>query len=135
MIDIEDLVSDVMDYSMNVRNQLVPGYEERVYKNALVIELRKHGLDCKTEVPFSVLYDVISVGDYKADIIVENRLVLELKAVEALHKSHEVQLVNYLTATGIDDGLLINFGSQIIQFKRKYRIYRPKLSTPWQQNV
>ena len=129
MRDIEELVTDVMDYSMNVRYQLVPGYEERVYKKALLIELRKHGLDCKAEVPFSVLYDGISVGDYKADIIVENRLVLELKAVETLQKSHEVQLVNFLTATGIDDGLLINFGSQIIEFRRKYRIYRPKSET------
>ena len=129
MRDIEELVTDVMDYSMNVRYQLVPGYEERVYKNALLIELRKHGLDCKAEVPFSVLYDGISVGDYKADIVVEDRLVLELKAVETLQKSHEVQLVNYLTAIGIDDGLLINFGSQIIEFRRKYRIYRPKSET------
>ena len=114
MIDIEELITNVMDYAMNVRKQLVPGYEEKVYRNALLIEIRKHGIECEAEVPFSVLYDGISVGDYKADIIVEERLVLELKAVEALQKVHEVQLVNYLTATGIDDGLLINFGSQKI---------------------
>ena len=128
MIDIEELITNVMDYAMNVRKQLVPGYEEKVYRNALLIEIRKHGIECEAEVPFSVLYDGISVGDYKADIIVEKRLVLELKAVEALQKVHEVQLVNYLTATGIDDGLLINFGSQKIEFKRKFRIYRPKHS-------
>jgi GxxExxY protein len=126
MIDIEELITNVMDYAMNVRKQLVPGYEEKVYRNALLIEIRKHGIECEAEVPFSVLYDGISVGDYKADIIVEKRLVLELKAVEALQKVHEVQLVNYLTATGIDDGLLINFGSQKIEFKRKFRIYRPQ---------
>ena len=126
MIDIEELITNVMDYAMNVRKQLVPGYEEKVYRNALLIEIRKHGIECEAEVPFSVLYDGISVGDYKADIIVEKRLVLELKAVEALQKVHEVQLVNYLTATGIDDGLLINFGSQKIEFKRKFRIYCPK---------
>ena len=126
MKDIEELITNVMDYAMNVRKQLVPGYEEKVYRNALLIEIRKHGIECEAEVPFSVLYDGISVGDYKADIIVEKRLVLELKAVEALQKVHEVQLVNYLTATGIDDGLLINFGSQKIEFKRKFRIYRPK---------
>lgn len=125
---IEELVHDVMDYAMNVRRQLVHGYEERVYKNALFMELRKHGLDCQAEVPFSVLYDGVSVGNYRADIVVENRLVLELKAVESLQKAHEVQLVNYLTATGIDDGLLINFGSPVIQFKRKYRLYTPQSS-------
>ena len=126
MKDIEELITNVMDYAMNVRKQLVPGYEEKVYRNALLIEIRKHGIECEAEVPFSVLYDGISVGDYKADIIVEKRLVLELKAVEILQKIHEVQLVNYLTATGIDDGLLINFGYQKIEFKRKFRIYRPK---------
>ena len=127
MIDIEELITNVMDYAMNVRKQLVPGYEEKVYRNALLIEIRKHGIECEAEVPFSVLYDGISVGDYKADIIVEKRLVLELKAVEALQKVHEVQLVNYLTATGIDDGLLINFGSEKIEIRHRTRLYKRKM--------
>jgi len=125
-MDIEELVSAVMDAAMIVRRQLVSGYEEKVYKNAMCIELQKHDLQCKTEVRFAVLYDGIAVGNYKADIIVEDALVLELKATEALCMRDEVQLVNYLTASGIDDGLLINFGSNPIQFKRKYRIYKPR---------
>ena len=76
------------------------------------------------EKPINVYYDGVMVGEFKADIIVENLLILELKAVNSLHIAHEVQLVNYLTATGINDGLLINFGSEQLQFKRKYRIYR-----------
>ena len=65
---------------------------------------------------------------YKADIVVEGILILELKAVQSLHMAHEIQLVNYLTATGIDHGLLINFGSEELQFKRKYRVYRKQFA-------
>ncbi|MBR3472937.1 MAG: GxxExxY protein [Prevotella sp.] len=123
--EIDELIKKVIECSVNVRQQLVNGYEEKVYRNALCIELGKHGLLAEMEVPCSVLYDNIVVGQYRADIIVEKRLVLELKAQEKLLVTHEVQLVNYLTASGIDDGLLINFGSTPIQFKRKFRHYKP----------
>ena len=74
-----------------------------------------------------VKYDGVIVGDYKIDILVEDLLVVELKAVECITSAHETQLVNYLTATGLDVGLLINFGNQKrIEIKRKYRVYRPK---------
>ena len=66
------------------------------------------------------------VGEYKADIIVEDMLILELKAVQSLSTAHSVQLVNYLTATGIDDGLLVNFGADKIEIKHKYRVYTPQ---------
>lgn len=122
--DINDLVTCMMDCAKAVRKQLGPGYLEAVYKNAMVIELRKHNLPFLTEVPLNVLYDGIVVGSYKADIVVDNRLVLELKATNGITISNEVQLVNYLTATGIDDGFLINFGAEQLQFKRKYRLYR-----------
>ena len=78
--------------------------------------------------PINVYYDHVLVGEFKADLVVENKLILELKAVGSLHIAHEVQLVNYLTATGVDDGLLINFGSEEIQFKRKFRLYRKRFS-------
>ena len=68
------------------------------------------------------------MNEFKADIVVEKKLILELKAVSSIHVSHEVQLVNYLTATGVDDGLLINFGSEELQFKRKYRLFRKRFS-------
>ena len=77
----------------------------------------------KTEVPIKVTYKGIEVGNYCADMIVEDCVIVELKAVNTLTTMHDVQLVNYLTATGIDDGLLINFGSERIQINRKYRDY------------
>lgn len=122
--DINDLVTCMMDCAKAVRKQLGPGYLEAVYKNAMVIELRKRNLPFLTEVPLNVLYDGIVVGSYKADIVVDKRLVLELKATNGITISNEVQLVNYLTTTGIDDGFLINFGAEQLQFKRKYRLYR-----------
>ena len=126
MIDIEELIKMIMNCSANIRRQLGPGYIESVYKNAMLVELEKNGLTYEVEKPIKVYYDGILVGEFYADIIVENRLILELKAVSNLHMAHEIQLVNYLTATGIDDGLLINFGSETLQFKRKFRIYRKR---------
>lgn len=123
-MDVEQLIRKVMDCAGNIRRQLGPGYLEAVYKNAMLVELRKNGLSYEVEKPINVYYDGVLVGEYKADIVVENMLIIELKAVNSLHVAHELQLVNYLTATGVDNGLLINFGSEELQFKRKYRIYR-----------
>ena len=126
MVDVEVLIKTVMDCAGRIRRCLGPGYLESVYKNAMIVELKKNGLSYEIEKPISVFYDDVLVGDFKADIVVEGILILELKAVRSLHMAHEIQLVNYLTATGIDDGLLINFGSEELQFKRKYRIYRKR---------
>ena len=126
MVDVEVLIKTVMDCAGRIRRCLGPGYLESVYKNAMIIELKKNSLSYEIEKPISVFYDDVLVGDFKADIVVEGILILELKAVQSLHMAHEIQLVNYLTATGIDDGLLINFGSEELQFKRKYRIYRKR---------
>jgi GxxExxY protein len=125
-MDVETLVRTVIESAKNIRRHLGPGYLESVYKNAMLVELKKHGLFYEIEKPINVYYDNILVGEFKADIVVENVLILELKAVQSLHMAHEIQLVNYLTATGIDDGLLINFGSEELLFKRKYRIYRKR---------
>jgi GxxExxY protein len=126
MVDVEVLIKTVMDCAGRIRRCLGPGYLESVYKNAMIVELKKNGLSYEIEKPISVFYDDVLVGDFKADNVVEGILILELKAVQSLHMAHEIQLVNYLTATGIDDGLLINFGSEELQFKRKYRIYRKR---------
>ena len=91
---------------MAVHRHFGPGYLEEVYKNALMVELNGLGIQAEKEIPITVNYKGVRVGDYRADIIVENRLILELKAVTALCSAHEAQLVNYLNATGIDDGLL-----------------------------
>jgi GxxExxY protein len=125
-MDIEMLVRTVIECAKNIRRHLGPGYLESVYKNAMLVELKKQSLSYEIEKPINVYYENVLVGEFKADIVVENVLILELKAVQSLHMAHEIQLVNYLTATGIDDGLLINFGSEELQFKRKYRIYRKR---------
>ena len=124
IITIDQLITEVIECAKRIRRQLGPGFLEKVYKNAMVVELRKLKLNFETEKLIQVLYDGIVVGEYRTDIIVDGRLILELKATQDLSIANEVQLVNYLTSTQIDDGLLINFGSDKLQFKRKYRIYR-----------
>ena len=103
-----------------------PGFLEKVYENALRIELEKAGFRVKQQAPINVIYEGQIVGEYYADLWVNERVVVELKAALVLAKAHEVQLVNYLTATGINDGLLINFGPSV-QVKRKFREYKPKI--------
>jgi hypothetical protein len=124
IITTDQLITEVIECAKRIRRQLGPGFLEKVYKNAMVVELRKLKLNFETEKLIQVLYDGIVVGEYRTDIIVEGKLILELKATQDLSIANEVQLVNYLTSTQIDDGLLINFGSDKLLFKRKYRIYR-----------
>ncbi len=110
--------SKIIAAAHNVHKELGQGFLEKVYKNALAIELREAGVECVLEVPMSVLYRGLVVGDYIADMVVENKIIVEAKAVSELHPSHEVQLVNYLKATGVQVGLLINFGRSV-QVKRR----------------
>lgn len=124
IITADQLITEIIECAKRIRRQLGPGFLEKVYKNAMVVELRKLKLNFETEKLIQVLYDGIVVGEYRTDIIVEGKFILELKATQDLSIANEVQLVNYLTSTQIDDGLLINFGSDKLQFKRKYRIYR-----------
>ena len=124
VITTDQLITEIIECAKRIRRQLGPGFLEKVYKNAMVVELRKLKLNFETEKLIQVLYDGIVVGEYRTDIIVEGKLILELKATQDLSIANEVQLVNYLTSTQIDDGLLINFGADKLQFKRKYRIYR-----------
>lgn len=121
IITTDQLITEIIECAKRIRRQLGPGFLEKVYKNAMVVELRKLKLNFETEKLIQVLYDGIVVGEYRTDIIVEGKLILELKATQDLSIANEVQLVNYLTSTQIDDGLLINFGSDKLLFKRKYR--------------
>lgn len=91
-------------------------------------ELAKEGHGFESEFPIKVYYDSQFVGRFSADLFVENCMMVELKAVLKLNDSHTAQLVNYLSATEIDDGLLINFGSSKLDYKRKFRTYRPSSS-------
>jgi GxxExxY protein len=133
MIAIEEseLTEIVIGCAMRVHSALGPGFLESVYQRALEHELRKSGLQVECQKPVSVHYDGVIVGDFMADLIVEGKVMIELKANQALVVANEAQLVNYLTATRIEVGLLINFGAQRLEFKRKTRVYRPKKS--WQE--
>ena len=125
MID-DDLTQKIIGCAYRVHNTLGPGFLEKVYENALRIELEKQGLRVRQQEPISVTYDGHVVGEYYVDLWVDERVVVELKAAQTLVKEHEVQLVNYLTATSIDSGLLLNFGPSV-QVKRKFREYTPKV--------
>jgi len=114
----EEITSIVINAFYQVYNTLGHGFLEKVYENAMMIELRKQGLHAKKQEPIIVYYDNQVVGDYNADILVEDTVILELKAVKEIIEKHEVQLVNYLKATEIEVGLLLNFGDEP-QVKRK----------------
>jgi GxxExxY protein len=123
---MENLTEIIIKSAFKVHNKLGSGFLERVYENALCVELRKIGLNVAQQYPVPVYYEGVLVGDFMTDIIVNELVIIELKAVENLIPVHEVQLVNYLTATGIDIGLLINFGTSI-KIKRKHRVFNRSL--------
>ena len=123
----KELIDLIAECAKNVRKQLAAGYEEKIYKNAMYIEMKKHGILVETEVPFKVYYDGVIVGEYRADLVADRKVIVKLKAVNALVKYHSVQLVNYLTATGLDDGILINFGSEKLEIIPKTRLYYKRL--------
>lgn len=127
-MNTDELTSQIIKAAYTVHNSLGSGFLEKVYHNAMLIELRLLGLSVESQYPINVFYKEKLVGEYYADLFVENNVVVELKAVENLHSSHEVQLVNYLNGTGIDIGLLINFATSV-EVKRKYRVYRRKSKT------
>lgn len=120
----DELTEIIIGCAYKVHNILGAGFLEKIYKKALCIELQKSGLSVKLEAPITVLYDGQAIGEYFADLWVEDRII---KAVQSLIKDHEVQLVNYLSATGTNSGLLLNFGSSV-QVRRKYRIFKPSNS-------
>jgi GxxExxY protein len=120
-----DLAGRVIGLAMKVHRKLGPGFLESVYRNALTHELMLSGFKTAAEQPITVKYDSVEVGLFVADLLVEDFLLIEIKAVENLHPRHEVQVVNYLTATGLKQGLLLNFGSYSLQFKKKYAERKP----------
>lgn len=123
-----DLAGQVIGCAMAVHRELGHGFNEKVYKTALTIELNEQGFTTAVEKQINVSYKGHHVGEYFADILVNSSLILELKAVQTLSTAHEAQLVNYLTATNIEEGLLLNFGTTSLQFKKKFKTF--KESTP-----
>ncbi len=117
-----DLCGRVIGAAMTVHSALGRGFLESVYQNALIWELRKCGVNAEAERPISVYYDGQLVGAFTADLFVNGSLIVELKSIQALAKAHEVQLVNYLVATRINEGLLLNFGVERLEYKKKFRL-------------
>jgi len=118
---LEELTETVIGAAFKVSNELGVGFLERVYENALTIELREAGLIVEQQKPVKVLYRGVIVGDYVIDLLVENRLVLELKHASALTDAHLAQSLNYLKATGYELALVVNFGTSRVQVKRVIR--------------
>ena len=117
----ENITHKIIGAAYKVFNALGFGFLESVYKRAMVFELRKQNMVVKEEQPLKVYYEKSVVGEFFVDLFVENEIIVELKSVEKLSKAHEVQLVNYLNGMKKDIGLLINFGPNGIDVKRKYR--------------
>jgi GxxExxY protein len=107
-----DITAKILKAYFEVYNTLGYGFLEKVYENAMLIELRPQGLACDCQIPIDVIYENNRVGFYVADIIVENVVIIELKAAEAICEAHEAKLINYLRATDIEVGLLLNFGKK-----------------------
>ena len=123
----KDTTDIILKSFYKVYNNLGYGFLEKVYENALLYELRNQGLDCEKQKPIKVYYEQIQVGEYYADIIVNGCIILELKAAESIAEEHEFQLINYLKATEIEIGLLLNFGKNP-EFKRKIFTNNKKIS-------
>src|SRR5271154_830498 len=117
----QDLTQKILEGAFVVHNTLGCGYLEKVYSNSLLMELRQMGFASEREVPFKVKYKDIVVGDYCADLIVEHRVLAELKACTGLDSVHEAQILNYLKASGIQVCLLMNFGKPRLEYRRFVR--------------
>lgn len=113
-----EITEKIIGCAYTVSNTLGAGFLEKVYQNALAHELRKQGLSTQQQAPISVVYDGVTVGEYFADLLVEDVVLVELKAAKTLENVHTAQVLNYLKATGMKTGLLINFGTPRIEVKR-----------------
>jgi GxxExxY protein len=117
----KELTEKIIAAAYNVYNKMGFGFLESVYEKCLLIELGKSGVKAESQKPITVEYENEVVGEFKADVIVEDTVILELKSVRQITQAHEVQLVNYLVATGKPVGLILNFGEQKVEIKRKVK--------------
>ena len=120
-MDYKELTEQIIGSAFRVYNKMGFGFLESVYERCMRIELEKAGLKVETQKSILVRYDEHVVGEFTADLLVGDKIVVELKSVSRLVETHEVQLVNYLVATGIPVGLLLNFGEKKVEVKRKVR--------------
>lgn len=114
----EQITKSVIRCAFEVINELGAGFLESVYEKALLLALRQKGLSAVAQHPVKVIFRGQCVGDFYADLFVEEKVIVELKAVKAISPEHQAQIINYLNATGIEVGLLINFGNPKLEFKR-----------------
>lgn len=113
-----ELSYEVMSAIFEVHNTLGPGFLEKVYENALMVEFGLRGIPAEAQKPLTVRFKGTEVGSYSADIVVNSKMILELKAVEAFSKAYEAQVLNYLKGTGFKLGVLVNFGKERVESKR-----------------
>lgn len=114
----EDITGRILEAAFEVINELGAGFLESVYENALALALEEKGLNVRQQHPLDVRFKGRRVGSFTCDIIVEDKVIVEVKAVQKLHPAHQAQIINYLTATGLSVGLLINFGTLKLEYRR-----------------
>ena len=117
----ENISQKIIGCAYRVYNTLGYGYLESVYEKCMEIEFSENSLKAEMQKPIEVKYHEIKVGNFITDAVVDDKIIIEYKSIQKLNKIHEVQLVNYLVATGIDVGILINFGEEKVEIKRKVR--------------
>ena len=119
MLYEEDLSVKLIGFAFKVYNELGNGFLEKVYENALAHILRQNGIECECQKPINVYFDNVIVGQYFADILVESKMIIELKACKMINPEHKAQLIHYLKATGLKVGYILNFGSKgKLEYKR-----------------
>ncbi|MFC1497428.1 GxxExxY protein [Verrucomicrobiota bacterium] len=121
MLEQKDLTEKIIGCAYKIYNKMGYGFLESIYEKCMLIELRKAGLKAQSQKPIIVYYDGETVGEFTADLVVEDVVIIELKSVRRIIRAHEVQLVNYLMATRIEVGLLMNFAERKVEVKRKMR--------------
>ena len=120
-MEYEEVTETIIGCAYRVYNKMGFGFLESVYAKCLIIEMRKAGLNTETQKPITVYYDGEVVGEFVADMMVNDAVIIELKSVRRIIKAHEIQLVNYLVATGKPVGLILNFGERKVEIKRKVK--------------
>ena len=120
-MEYKEVTETIIGCAYRVYNKMGYGFLESVYEKCLLIELHKSGLNTESQKPITVYYEGEIVGEFVADIIVDDSIIVELKSVRRIIKAHEIQLVNYLVATGKPVGLILNFGERKVEIKRKVK--------------
>ncbi len=127
IIDVNEITRKIIGCAMKVHSTLGNGFQEVIYQRALAIEMQKQGLGFQREMEMTIFYDSIDIGTRRVDFFVEEKVMVELKALEKIEDVHKAQAINYCEAYNIADGLLINFGGKSLDFKR---VYNKKLVIP-----